>query len=415
MELVVKPVTGSEICALIASQSLLEWLTGSKARNGRMRRSGHIGWVFGTLLLTAGCQTPVGPFYDHIPEADLLSGEAILGEAITGAELADIEIVAINDDMREFVADLLEVPNRTSRFWKLLQRMRSLGNVHSSYDAYSNLTAEEVFVENRGNCLSFASLFIALARETGFDARYQLVDIPPDYDSVDGIVVLNRHINVSVNGVPGRSPVTIEFSREYANNIHDRQVVDDGFALGLHYNNLAFSRARAGDQRSALIYLRKAIEKTPHNPDLWTNLGVFYAQHGHFDQAISAYHRGLALDDNHSPAVRGLARAHEALGQHANARFFERRVAHSRVRDGYMYYILAQRAYQAEMPAESLKLVSQAIRLYRKDHRFHELQGEIHDHLGNPAEAKESYRRARILARRYESSPTAILGVQGSG
>ena len=400
---------------MIASQSLLEWLTGSKARNGRMRRSGHIGWVFGTLLLTAGCQTPVGPVYDHIPEADLLSGEAILGEAITGAELADIEIVTINDDMREFVADLQQVPNRTSRFWKLLQRMRSLGNVHSSYDAYSNLTAEEVFVEKRGNCLSFASLFIALARETGFDARYQLVDIPPDYDSVDGIVVLNRHINVSVNGVPGRSPVTIEFSREYANNIHDRQVVDDGFALGLHYNNLAFSRARAGDHRSALIYLRKAIEQTPHNPDLWTNLGVFYAQHGHFDQAISAYHTGLALDDNHSPAVRGLARAHEALGQHADARFFERRVAHSRVRDGYMYYILAQRAYQAEMPAESLKLVSQAIRLYRKDHRFHELQGEIHDQLGNPAEAKESYRRARILARRYESSPTAILGVQGSG
>lgn len=380
-----------------------------------MGRSGHVGWVLGTLLLTAGCQTPVGPVDSHIPEADLLSGEAILGEAITGAELADIDIVATNDDMRDFVADLLEVPNRTSRFWKLLQRMRGLGNVHSRYDAYSNLTAQEVFVEKRGNCLSFASLFIALAREAGFEASYQLVDIPPDYDSVDGMVVLNRHINVRVNGVPGRSPVTIEFSREYANNIHDRQVVDDGFALALHYNNLAFYHAREGDRRSALIYLRKAIEQTPHNPDLWTNLGVFYAQRGHFDQAISAYHRGLALDGNHGPAIRGLTRAHEALGQHANARFFERRMAHSRVRDSYMYYVLAQRAYQAEMPAESLKLVSEAIRLYRKDHRFYELQGEIHDQLGNPSEAKESYRRARILARRYETQPTTILGIQGQG
>lgn len=381
-----------------------------------MRRSGHIGWVVGMLLLAvSACHTTVGLVDDRIPEADLLSGEVILGEAITGAEHPDIDILATNDDMRAFVADLLEVPNKTSRFWKLLQRMRDLGNVHSNYDAYSNLTAQGAFAAKRGNCLSFSSLFIALAREAGFDARYQVVDIPPDYDSIDGMVVLNRHVNVRVDGVPGRSPVTIEFSREYANGIHARRAVDDRFALGLHYNNLAFSQARAGDRRGALVYLRKAIDQAPHNPDLWTNLGVFYAQRGHFDHAIAAYHRGLALDDNHSPAIRGLTNAHEALGENANARFYERRMAHSRIRDGYTYYILAQRAHRAEMPAESLKLVSQAIRLYRKDPRFFRLQGEIHDRLGNTAAAKESYRRARLLARRYDLNSTAILGVQGQG
>ena len=381
-----------------------------------MRRSGHIGWVVGMLLLAvAGCQTTVDLTEDRIPDADLLSGEAILGEAITGAEHPDIDIVAINDDMRAFVADLREVPNKAQRFWRLLQRMRGVGNEPSRYDAYANLTAQETFVEKRGNCLAFSSLFIALAREAGFDARYQLVDIPPDYDSVDGMVVLNRHVNVRVDGVPGRSPVTIEFSREYANSIHDRQVVDDRFARGLHYNNLAFSHARAGDQHAALVYLRKALDETPENPDLWTNLGVFYARHGQFDRAIAAYHRGLALDGDHSPAIRGLASAHEALGQRANARFYERRMAHSRIRDGYTYYILAQRAYRAEMTAESLELVSEAIRLYRRDHRFYELQGDIHDQLGDQDAAKESYKRARILARRYEMNPTEILGVQGPG
>ena len=281
-----------------------------------MRRSGHIYWMAGALLLTvSACQTPVGLVDVRIPEADLLSGEVLLGEAITGAERPDIDIVAIDDEMRVFVADLLEVPNKSSRFWKLLQKMRGLGNVHSNYDAYSNLTAQGAFREKRGNCLSFSSLFIALAREAGFDARYQVVEIPPDYDSIDGMVVLNRHVNVRVDGVPGRSPVTIEFSREYANGIHTRRAVDDRFALGLHYNNLAFSQARAGDQRGALVYLRKALDQAPENPDLWTNLGVFYARRGHFDHAITAYHRGLALDGNHSPAIRGLANAHEALGR----------------------------------------------------------------------------------------------------
>ena len=379
-----------------------------------MRRSGHIYWMAGALLLTvSACQTPVGLVDVRIPEAELLSGEVLLGEAITGAERPDIDIVAIDDEMRVFVADLLEVPNKTSRFWKLLQKMRGLGNVHSNYDAYSNLTAQGAFREKRGNCLSFSSLFIALAREAGFDARYQVVEIPPDYDSIDGMVVLNRHVNVRVDGVPGRSPVTIEFSREYANGIHTRRAVDDRFALGLHYNNLAFSQARAGDQRGALVYLRKALDQAPENPDLWTNLGVFYARRGHFDHAITAYHRGLALDGNHSPAIRGLANAHEALGENADARFYERRMAHSRIRDGYTYYILAQRAHRAEMSAESLDLVSQAIRLYRKDPRFFQLQGEVHDQLGNRTAAKESYRRARLLARRYNLDSTAILGVQG--
>ena len=69
------------------------------------------------------------------------------------------------------------------------------------------------------------------------------------------------------------------------------------------------------------------------------------------------------------------------------------------MRDAYTYYALAQRAYKAERPAESLDLVSQAIRLHRKDHRFHRLQGEVHDLLGNAVAASESYRRARSLAR----------------
>ena len=381
-----------------------------------MRRSGHIGWVVGTLLLTvSGCQATVGSLDERVAEADLLSGEAMLGEAITGAEYPDIDILATNAEMRRFVADLLEVPNKTSRFWKLLQRMRDIGNLRSRYDAYSNLTAQDAFAEKRGNCLSFSSLFIALAREAGFDASYQLVEIPPDYDSIDGMVVLNRHINVRVDDVPGRSPVTIEFSKEYANSIHTRRVVDDRFALGLHYNNIAFSHARDGDQRSALVYLRKAIDQTPDNPDLWTNLGAFYAGRGHFDHAISAHSRGLVLDANHGPAIRGLANAHEALGENASARFYARRMAHSKIRDGYTYYILALRAHRSEMTAESLELVSHAIRLYRKDHRFYELQGELHDQLGNPVAAKESYKRARILARRYETQTTTILGVQGQG
>ena len=365
-----------------------------------MRRHNHIGSAIGILVLAlVGCQSTVQVDDPGIPEAELLSGAAIFGEEVSSSERPDIDILAINEAMRGFVADVRGMPSAQMRFRQLLARMRSGGFVQTGYDRYANLSAPEAFAEKRGNCLAYTSLFIALAREAGLDARYQLVDVPPDYDSIAGMVVLNKHVNARVADVPGRGDVTVEFSAEFASGIHDRHVVDDRFALALHYNNLAFSDDLAGDGRGALVYLRKAIEAAPRNPDLWTNLGVFYARRGHFDYAIAGYRRALALDGQHNAAVRGLANAYGALGEHDQARVFQRRVAYSRARDAYTYYALAQRALQAERPRESLALVTQAIRLYRSDHRFHRLQGEIHDRLGDPAAAKESFKKARTLAR----------------
>ena len=368
-----------------------------------MRRFDQFGPLAAILVLAlSGCQTAVGPIDNPIPEADLLSGEAIFGETVASAERPDIDILATDDSMRAFVADLGQVP-KAGRLRKLLQRLRDGGYFEDGYDAYSNLSAREAFAEKRGNCLSYTNLLIALAREVGLDASYQTVDVPPDYDSINGMVVLIKHVNARVDDLPGRGPATLEFSRKYASGIHDRHVVGDGFAAGLYYSNLAFSDDLAGDDRASFVYLRKAIKIAPDNPDFWTNLGVFYARRGYFDHANAGYHRALNLDRDHRPAIRGLANAYRALGQDANARFYERRVAHSRARDAYIYYTLAQRAHKAGMSTESLELVSQAIRLYRRDHRFYELQGEIHDRLGNQEASSESYKRARALARNDRS------------
>ena len=369
-----------------------------------MPRLGHIGSVIGTLVLALpACQTTVGLGDDPIPAPELLSGRAIFGEEVLSAERPDIEILATDDAMREFVADFSRAPLDAASFRRLMQRMSQGGYAVGRYDPYANLTARAAFAEKRGNCLTYTSLFIALAREVGFDASYQLVDVPPEYDSVNGMVVLNKHVNAHVDRVPGRGAVTVEFSEEFASGIHDRRVVDDAFALALHYNNLAFSDGMAGDERGAFAYLRKAIELTPGNPDLWTNLGVFHARRGHFDHAISGYRLALQLDAHHGAAVRGLANAYGALGQPDKARFYQRRVAYSRARDAYAYYTLAQRAYQAERPSESLELLSEAIRLHREDYRFYRLQGEVHDWLGNTVAANESYQRARRLARAEEN------------
>ncbi len=369
-----------------------------------MPRFEHNGGAIGTLVLAlAACQSTVPVEDPGIGEAELLSGSVIFGDEVSSGERPDVDILATDDAMREFVADLREGSPEPGRFRRLLDRMRSSGYVVSGYEPYANLAARDAFAEKRGNCLAYTSLFIALAREAGFDARYQLVDVPPDYDSIDGMIVLNKHVNARINQVPGRGSVTVEFSDEFTSGIHDRHVVADRVAQALHYNNLAFSDGLAGDARSAFVYLRKALEAAPDNPDLWTNLGVFYARRGHFDHAIASYRRALVLDGYHSAAYRGLTNAYTVLGRNREASFYERRMAYSRIRDAYAYYTLAERAFEAERPSESLELVSRAIRLHRRDHRFHRLQGEAHDRLGNASAAGESFRRARLLARNDRS------------
>ena len=361
---------------------------------------GRIGPTLGVLSLAlSGCQTPEGFDDRPIPAAELLSGDAIFGEPVSSSERPDIDILATDQAMRAFVAEVLDASRESTRFRALLDKLRRAGYALSGYDPYLNLTARETFFGKRGNCLSYTNLFVALAREAGFDAKYQLVDVPPDYDSVDGVVVQNKHVNVLVENVPGRGAVTVEFSEEFASGIHDRHMVDDGYALALHYNNIAFTRELAGDLRGAFVYLRRAIEAVPDNVDFWANLGSFYSRQGHLDHAVAAHRRALDLDISHGAAIRGLVNAYAELGRGNQLRFYQRRLAHSRARDAHTYFILAQRAYDAERSAESLDLVTRAIRLHGGDHRFHRLQGEIHDRLGNELEADRSFKRARMTAR----------------
>lgn len=353
------------------------------------------------LLILAGvsaCQSMT--IVDRqIADHELLDGTSVFGGRVSSSERPDVDVVATDEAMRAFVAGVASLPEQGDRLHALLELMRRGGYVVNAYEPYLNLSASEAFAARRGNCLSYSNLLVALAREAGLDARFQIVDVPPDYDSVDGRLVLNKHINVRVANIPGRGAVTVEFSKEYASGIYDRRIVRDDYATALHYNNVAFSRARDGDPRGEFVYLRKAIETTPENPDYWANLGAFYGRHGRYDHAVAAHRRALVFDAYHAAAMRGLANAYDALGRDDAARLYRKRIARSRARDAYGYFALAQRALDAEHPAYSLKLLSNAIRLYDDDHRFHELEGRAHAELGDESAAEASFKRARTVAR----------------
>ena len=78
-----------------------------------------------------------------------------------------------------------------TRSKQLIQAIMGDDHFRLIYDE-STRTADERFRDRRGNCLSLTNLFVAMARHLGIDARYQEVEIPPDWSLAGQSFLLRR-------------------------------------------------------------------------------------------------------------------------------------------------------------------------------------------------------------------------------
>ncbi len=127
------------------------------------------------------------------PDSRSLSTEELLrAEPLTGPtdvpELEDIDVLALDQDMRDFLNEHVN-PNRGYflKMHDLIYAMISDGTFGLEYDE-STRTAEETFHARHGNCLSFTNMFVAMAREVGIDASFQEIEIPPSWSVERGYV-----------------------------------------------------------------------------------------------------------------------------------------------------------------------------------------------------------------------------------
>jgi hypothetical protein len=79
------------------------------------------------------------------------------------------------------------------------------------YDPQVTLQADEAFAARTGNCLTFSSLFIAMAREAGLEAWYQEIAIPPKWRAVNDTLLVSMHVNAVVEDNGKR--YTVDVSR----------------------------------------------------------------------------------------------------------------------------------------------------------------------------------------------------------
>lgn len=329
--------------------------------------------------------------------------------------VANEEVLAVSVEMRQFLdASVHRKASSQVKLKELIDAIINEGDFGFEFEGETR-TASETFRLRRGNCLSFSNMFVALARYVGLEARYQEVDIPPDWAFQNDFFLLNRHVNVSVDLGPSGQHV-VDLNIDDFRTSYDTRTISDTQSLAHYYNNMGVEHMQAGDVATALGYFRRALAENDRRfSPAWTNLGTLYLRTDHPEYAEAAYLQALKSDEEDFVAMSNLVNFYESRGDAERAAEFRRRVARHRKQNPYFRFQRAREAYLEKDYDTAINHLKYAIRKKRNEDQFCFLLGMSYLQKGNQRKARHWLGRAEAVAasdavkRRYSSKMDLLL------
>lgn len=320
--------------------------------------------------------------------------------ALNGAEVPPVEsvdLLAISPGMKDFVnqhARLRGDPR--DKAWHLVYASLHPHVLDFDYDPMITLTGADAFDQKRGNCLTFSSMFIAMARYAGLQAWFQEVKVFPEWESQNDTVLVSMHVNAVVRD--RFDEYLIDVSRRERKFSEVSRVMSDAEAEAQYYNNLGADALVNNDVPLAYAYFRKSIEVRPGLAYVWSNLGVTLKRNGQFDAAMQAYRAALDYDSDHSTSLNNLYVLYEENGETEQLEALAARVEKSRQRNPYYLRFQAQIANKEMRYEEAVDYSRRAVRLASRDYRLHYTLAESLYLNGDHNKALASLEKARELA-----------------
>lgn len=184
-------------------------------------------------------------------------------------------------------------------------------------------TAREVLESRKGNCLSYASLFVAMARSAGLQACF--LDgsrIQPEFGPTGSVLLEVGHVLAGVQIGPDLVPVDLSGEPGRSDRF---EILSDLEAVADYYNNrgyeIAWSRAAEGGlaREDARIAFELATRIEPRFARAWNNLGVSHARAGDLLAAENAFRRAMQAEPGLAAAHANLGHVHSRRGNAAQA------------------------------------------------------------------------------------------------
>ena len=348
------------------------------------------------VLLSACSSLP-----QNLPPVPPLAGHAT-------RQVPDADLLRLTPEMRAFVTRYAKRKStEQGKAWMLAYAALDPYLLPFEYDPMVTLTADEGFRTGHGNCLTFSSMFIAMARDAGFNAWYQEVVVPPEWSAVNETLLVSKHVNAVVSGRAGR--YVIDVSRRQKQSLEATRRMSDEEALAQYYNNLGADALVNGDLPLAHAYFSKALETHSGLPYVWSNLGVVLRRNGQTADAILAYRAAIDIDDQHTVALNNLYTLYVESGDLQAAGAIEAQVERNRRKNPYYLHYLAEIANEEQRWSDAIGLLNRAIRLESNEYRFHYALAQAHYSSGDTEGAYASLDRARELAPAgFEEEPLTL-------
>jgi len=326
----------------------------------------------------------------------LLEASPLL-DGVDPVDLSQIDVLELSPEMIEFMDRWID-PNEGdyARLRRLLYAVMGDGTFEVIYDDKTR-TAKETFLDQRGNCLSFTSMFVAMARYVGLDAEYQEVTVPPDWSVSGQTFILSKHVNVFVR-IDSRRDQMIDFNMADVHMSYERQVVSDSRGRAHYFNNKGVELMLEGDTSLAFMNLLESLKEDETFTPAWINLGILYSRNDYPDYAEAAYLEALDHGGTSLVAMNNLAALYNRQGHSELAAYYQDLVETHRMQNPYYRYHLARNAFENGDYATAIDNLNYAIRKNRNDDTFYFLMSLSYLNIGEKDSAQRWMKKAEEVA-----------------
>jgi tetratricopeptide (TPR) repeat protein len=215
-----------------------------------------------------------------------------------------------------------------ARLLKLVRFMTDADGLAFQYQTQSSLTAEKAFHDRRGDCMSYANLLVALARELDVPVRFvRITQLPVTWEA-GGRFFESSHMAVALGrDAAWDQAVVVDFGNVHTSpwrfSLYDD--VSDDQAFVLFQNNVAVQRMLAGDMATAERILRFFHHHSPRTPEVPNNLSLVLLHNGHDREALDLLEASVEQFPRFRPLFANAVQAARRVGDEDLAKTLEAR------------------------------------------------------------------------------------------
>lgn len=303
------------------------------------------------------------------------------------------EITAVPAELDDFMvrAQIVRGMSREQQLQHLVEFVFGAHGLALEYDARTRTISESIR-DHKANCVSFALIFMTLAREAGLDAYLQESDRVVAWYASDALYSYG-HVNVGVK--TGFTRRTVDIDSSVLMSSGKPRAISDQRALAHFYNNRGAELMEDGRLDQARTYLDTALAMEPGFVPALNNYGVLEMRAGLPRIAEQHYLAVIAIDPKHLPALSNLVNLYRQTGAPARARAMEKRLFSVERRDPFYQVVQAISHERSGDYAKAVGFYRRAIRLMGREHHLYFGLARSYAHLGDIGRAKEALIQAR--------------------